>query len=844
MHFNRRQELNRTKYFPIFMKAIPAILLILGTTFLSHADSDNISGPRKRLSMDLNWSFTLGDPVGAQNPAFDDQSWRSLDVPHDWSIEGPYAETNTTAGAGGFLPAGIGWYRKHFVTPATFRDKAVSVQFDGVYMNTDVYLNGHQVGHHAYGYTSFICDLTPFLAAVGKSNVLAVRVDNATQPNSRWYTGAGIYRHVWANVVGPVHVATWGTYITTPKVSTNTAEIIIKTLVQNNTRTAAKISVHQEFLDPTGKSVGHIEATVKVPAKGEKNVEQTISVRQPQLWSINSPTLYTVRTSLSQNQVGGALEIIDSFTTSIGIRQIEFDHDRGFLLNGQHIKLLGMCVHHDGGAVGAAVPVEVWERRLKRLKGMGCNAIRSSHNPPAPEFLDLCDRLGLLVMDEAFDEWTVAKGQLHGSYASLFDKWSRQDLLSMLRHDRNHPSIIMWSIGNEIPQQSTKRGVEIARTLADICHAEDPSRPVTAACDMVHEPRHPTSQDFLETLDIAGYNYVDRWGKYRELMYSPDREKYPKRKFLGSEDTCVKGTRGDYFTNNAARFPYVNELLHAEHIWKFNAVHDYVIGYFMWTGVDYLGEARAWPRKAATSGVLDTCGFPKDGYYFYQSQWTSEPMVHVFPHWNYPGKKGDIVPVVVFSNCREVELQLNGKSYGVKSSVFPQPGAFHQYDDVLPIGTTKDLHLTWDVPFEPGVLRIIGRQNGQIVAQEEIRTAGTPATIALKLDKTTLESATRGVAQIEVRVLDANGIQVPNASNTITFDVEGPANIIGVDNGDPISHDSYKATHRPVFNGMALITLQAAKTPGHVTLIAKADGLQSATVKLEVQSRASIPTLP
>jgi beta-galactosidase len=846
------------------VKSIAAVIIILILAAYSSRTANGADGPRQRLSMDLNWSFIRGDPDGAQSPAFDDKSWRALDVPHDWSVEGPFDQTNSTGGLGGSLPAGIGWYRKHFATPANFKDKRVSAEFEGVFMNADVYLNGHQAGHHAYGYTSFTCDLTPFLAAAGEDNVLAVRVANDTQPNSRWYTGSGIYRHVWADVTGPVHIATWGATITTPKVSAETADVIIKTRVQNDTDAAASVGVRQEIMDAAGKTVGSVEGSVEVPAKGEQELAQTIRVNQPQLWTLDNPALYTARTTLTRNQGGAGArwlsgaerlrtsltrtqggagaETIDSCDTPMGIRQIDYDVDRGFLLNGQHVKMLGMCVHHDGGAVGAAVPVEVWERRLKLLKAIGCNAIRCSHNPPAPEFLDLCDRLGVLVMDEAFDEWTVAKDRLHGSYSTLFNEWWQKDLVSMLQRDRNHPSIVMWSIGNEIPQQSTQAGVDIARYLAGICHAQDPSRPVTSACDNVHAP-NPTWPDFLSALDIAGYNYVDRWGRYREIYFSDDHDKFPQRKFVGTEDVCLGGVRGNYFGTNTSTFGYASSMIRAEQLWKFNAVHDYVIGYFMWTGIDYLGESR-WPGKSANSGVLDTCGFPKDGYYFYQSQWTSPPMVHVFPDWNYPGEKGAIIPVVVYSNCRQVELQVNGKSYGVKSLVFPRPGATRSWSDRTPAGTTADLHLTWDVPFEPGTIRVIGRRDGQIVAEEEINTAGAPASIALKPDKTVLNSAARGVAQVEVRILDANGNLVPRARNVVALDIQGPAKIIGYDNGDSTSHDSYQSRTRPVFNGMAMVTLQAGKMPGHVTVTANADGLKDASVELDVQPGTAVPTLP
>jgi len=390
------------------MKTNTAVIsLLVLATVAAHAYHDS-NGPRQRLSMDLNWLFTWGDPAGAQGLAFDDSGWRVLDVPHDWSIEGPYSETNSTGGSGGYLPAGIGWYRKHFTTPASFLDKEVSVQFDGVFMNADIFLNGHQIGHHAYGYTSFNSDLTPFLAAAGNDNILAVRVANDVQPNSRWYTGSGIYRHVWADVTGPLHVAPWGTSVTTPQASTNAADVIIKTRVQNDTGSSVQVGIRQDLIDRAGNIVGSIENPLTIPGQGEKEIQQTVSVTRPQLWSLENPVLYTLRTSLSGGTNGAAPATLDSHDTTIGIRQIEFDVDRGFLLNGRHVKMLGMCVHDDGGAVGAAAPVEVWERRLKLLKAMGCNAIRCAHNPPAPEFLDLCDRLGFLVMDEAFDEWTVA----------------------------------------------------------------------------------------------------------------------------------------------------------------------------------------------------------------------------------------------------------------------------------------------------------------------------------------------------------------------------------------------------------------------------------------------------
>jgi beta-galactosidase len=821
---------------------VPALLLMLAAAGSARAAAAD--EPREHLSLDLNWRFSKGDPPDAQKSEFDDSAWRELDVPHDWSIEGPYDEKNTTGPTGGYLPAGIAWYRRHFVTQDDFTGRRVSVQFDGVYMNATVYLNGHRIGQHDYGYTSFVCDLTPFLAPARGGNVLAVRVDNSTQPNSRYYSGSGIYRHVWMDVTGPVHIPVWGTVVRTLEVSATGAAIGIQTEVENDGGSSTTAKIRQELVDAGGQIVGRNEKSVRLPAKGQREIEQVISVSQPKLWAPDHPALYAVRTSVTRAGEGSAAELLDTVETTTGIRHIEFDADRGLLINGQHIKMLGMCLHEDGGAVGAAVPIEVWERRLQLLKAMGCNAIRCAHNPFAPEFLDLCDRLGFLVMDESFDEWTSPKGKLHGSYADYFRADAEADLHSMLQRDRNHPSIVLWSIGNEIPDQSSAGGVAIARRLTAICHAEDPTRAVTSACDRVHAPKGATMPGFLAALDVAGYNYIDRWGPFRELYYSEDRSAHPGFKFVGTEDAGYGGVRGSYFGGNVPTvggfqsLPYPSRTIRAEQLWKFVALHDYVAGYFTWLGIDYLGEAGAWPRKGGTSGVLDTCGFPKDSYYFYQSLWTQKPMVHLLPDWNYPGKEGTILPVVVYSNCPEVELFLNGKSYGVKSLVFPRPGAVHAWNDRTPVGTTADLHLSWDVPYESGTLRAVGRQDGKDVAETEIHTAGAPATIALNCASTACVG--RGVEQIEVRILDGDGNPARDANNMITFSVQGPARIIGLDNGDQSSHDSYQGETRPAFNGEALAIVQAQNESGHVIVTAKAEGLKPASVEFDVTASAGV----
>lgn len=829
----------RSRYYsPAFAAGLLGCLLCLATP--GRADDQ----PRQRINADLGWEFVKGDPRGAEKAGFDDTGWRDVDLPHDWSIEGPYDQKAPAGGLGAFLPTGIGWYRRHFTAPESWQGRKVFVEFDGVYMDGDVWINGQHLGLRPYGYMGFQYDLTPYLN-LGGTNIISVRVDNSHQPNSRWYSGSGIYRHAWFNITAPIHVEHWGTYVTTPRITGSSATVQIRTRIENENPDGQSVTLISEVLDTQGRVVATNELKRSVGKSAVREFDQQLEVAAPELWSLDSPTLYRVHGIV---KVGG--QVVDQYETPFGIRQLQYDTDRGFLLNGKHVKVLGMCVHQDGGAMGAAVPIEVWERRLTLLKAMGCNAIRCAHCPPSPEFLDLCDRLGFLVMDEAFDEWTVAKGGLHGSsYSTLFNEWSEKDLTDMLLRDRNHPCVILWSIGNEIPQQTSQLGVEIARKLTAICHAVDPTRPVTSACDSVHDP-NPTWPSFIAALDIAGYNYVDRWGIHREIYFSDDREKYPHRKFIGTEDAGIGGVRGNYFGANAGGpgrsipFFYASNMIRAEQLWKFNATHDYVIGYFMWTGCDYLGESRLWPRKSATSGVLDTCGFPKDGYYFYQSQWTDQPMVHILPDWNYPGAKESIIPVVVYSNCPEVELQLNGRSFGAKSLVFPRPGAVQKWNDPTPAGTTADLHLTWDVPFESGTLRAIGRRDGKVVTQEEIHTAGAPAAIALACDKAAIASSTRGVAQIEVRILDADGNLVTSASNAVNFDVQGPAKIVGVDNGDPSSHDSYQSDTRPAFHGMALAILQANKTPGRVTVTARAEGLKDATVGFDVEPGPAVPTLP
>jgi beta-galactosidase len=800
--------------------------------------------PRQRLLMDFGWKFIPGDSPGAEAVAFDDSPWHILNLPHDWSIEGPYSETNSSGGGGGYLLTGVGWYRKEFTMPESSRGRKAVVEFDGVYRNSDVWLNGHHLGHWPYGYSSFHYDLTPFLNFGSKTNVLAVRVDNSMQPNSRWYSGSGICRHVWMTVTDPLHVAHWGTYVTTPKAASDLATVRIRTRVQNEYAARRAVTLVSQIVNADGQVVAAAEANDRIQSGGEFEFDQTVELPKPQLWSPETPYLYRVRSLVKS---GG--QAADDYETWVGIRDIQYDVDRGFLLNGQPVKMLGMCLHHDGGAVGAAVPEGVWERRLRLLKEMGCNAIRMSHNPPAPELLDLCDRLGFLVMDEAFDEWLI--GKTRQGYARYFNEWSIKDLKAMLHRDRNHPSVVMWSVGNEIGEQTRTNGAAVLRPLVETCHREDFTRPVTAACDNVYTDTGGAKLEFLNLLDVVGYNYVDRWGSRRETFYSDDRHRFPQRKMVGTEDVCVGGVRGSYDmgpveTESTARGRYFTSMIRSEQLWKFVKLHDYVAGYFMWTGIDYLGESR-WPWKSASSGVLDTCGFPKDGYYFYQSQWTTKPMLHLFPHWNWKGREGQVIPVICYTSCDTVELFLNGKSYGAKSLEFPRQGTaggWNRYARPQVFSTTADLHLSWDVSYEPGTLKAVGRKNGKVVCTEEIRTADTPAAIELLVDREKLHAGTRDVAHFTARVMDAQGNIVPTADPLITFDVQGSGVLIGVDNGNPASHENYKSNHRQAFNGLCLAIVQSTREPGKVRLTARAEGLREAAIEIETQPGPLPATLP
>jgi len=795
---------------------------------------------RIRESFDFDWQFSKGDAPGAQQPEFAAAGWRALDLPHDWSVEGPFSRKESSGGSGGYAPTGVGWYRKRFRLPASYANRKVSVEFDGVYQNSEVWINGQYLGLRPYGYISFAYDLTPYLNAAG-DNILAVRVDNSRQPNSRWYSGSGIYRHAWLVAVNPVHIPQWGTFVSTPRVSKDSADLHLRTRVHNESSAAVSCTLATAVVDREGRVVQTAETTQQIGPHAEYEFAQAMTLHAPVLWSVAAPYLYQVRSTV---QVGG--QVVDDYRTPIGIREAVFEADRGFLLNGERVKLNGVCLHHDGGAVGAAVPERVWERRFEILREMGVNAIRTSHNPPAPEFLDLCDRMGFLVMNEAFDEWQSGKGQVRGNgYSRVYDEWHARDVTGFVRRDRNHPSVVLWSCGNEIGDQLSEHGVELLRELLDIFHREDPTRPVTAGCDQIAAEPKAAPVEFLSLLDVVGYNYADRWRERRELCYSLDKAAHPNWRMIGTESTGMGGPRGDYrgflaAAQEPAGFGGPTRGLDTEQLWKFVRTHDYVAGDFMWTGIDYLGEAFGASR-GATSGVIDTCGFPKDGYYFYQSQWSDAPVLHLFPHWNWKGREGVFVPVTCYTNCDSVELFLNGKSIGAKGYRFPRDGMHGRYGQYAPsppgaIRTTNDLHLTWDVPYEPGTLKAIGKKNGKIV-EREISTTGAPAAIGLSVDRGAIRADRRDVAHVTAQLLDAQGRVHPDADSEIAFEVQGPGTLIGVDNGNMADMAAdFKGKTSRAYHGLCLAIVQSTAAAGQIRVTATSAGLQPASVTVAAKA--------
>jgi beta-galactosidase len=795
---------------------------------------------RKQIECNEGWKFKLGDDGAFARTDYDDSSWEPRTLPHDWGVEYPVDRAEKTGGGGGYAVTGIGWYRRRFSLSAAELRGRVAIQFDGVFMDSTVYLNGREMGGRAYGYSEYTLDLTG--RAEEGENTLAVRVNNSLQPNSRWYTGSGIYRKVRLLFRNEVHIEHNGIFAALNGLyEANTkARLQIQTWVKNEGTAPADIGVEQRLLDAEGAELVRDASALRVEGGGVSRAMVMPGIENPRLWSVEDPYLYRLETSVIRDGT-----VIDSVSTPLGLRTAVFDCDRGFLLNGERVKIKGVCVHHDGGLTGAVFYRETWERRLRLLKDMGCNGIRCAHNPPAPELLDLCDELGFLVMDEAFDEWLLAKikSAEYGyapdfayGYSQFFAAEADRDLVTMLRRDRNHPSVILWSIGNEIPEQSALEGVPLLLRLQDICHREDPTRLVCSALDNLASPESFRTREAFEcALDVAGYNYVGRWGIRAETLYDEDRKKFPARRMVGSENPSAGGIRGNYEKEGPGvfRVSYDKATLNHEFLWRYTASRDFVAGDYVWTGIDYLGESR-WPMKAAASGAIDTAGFPKDTFYYFRSIWNEkDTTLHILPHWNWKGREGEFITVIGYTNCDDVSLYLNGRLVGTRGYDFPNVGALGAWNirakNTNP--TTHDLHLSWDVPYEPGELRAVGHRDGKDAAELVIRTTGAPVKITAAADRE--EFRLHGIAHIDIASLDGGGLFVPDADIPVRVVVEGAAVLLGLDNGDPRDLSLFAAPERKLLAGRLLCVIRGV-TKGQARVSISAGGLEGAVLNFRV----------
>lgn len=818
---------------------------------------------RQKETFNLNWFFYLGEEEKTPGDK-DTAGYRPVKLPHDWSLEYPFDEAARSCGSGGYVRTGTGWYKKIFrVNPDAVKDGRAVLHFEGAYMLAQVWLNGQSLGRHVYGYTPFEWDITDLLKADGSENVVDVKVDNSAQPNSRWYSGSGITRNVWICGMKDIHVAPYGVWIRQPEVSGKQAQIHMETRVCVNHRNRAscegtaseengEITVETGIYAPDG-SLCMQERTAQSQqiAAGVREKLlfcQDFLLESPVLWDTENPALYKAVTKIYKDGL-----LLDEVCTVTGFRNVRFDSIQGFLLNGVRVKLNGVCVHHDGGCAGAAVHPQIWERRLEKLKAMGVNAVRMSHNPPDPALLDLCDRMGLMVMDEAFDEWRIMKGKELGSnthesrgYSEWFDSCHEEDMRLMLLRDRNHPSIIIWSIGNEVPDQTVPEGYLTARQLKSICKELDPERLVTQANDQICAEPRAAAEEFLNELDVVGYNYVDRWRTRAETLYDDDKRTHPDWCVIGTENGSLGGVRGEYLLDMKEKagwwkMPYYSAPVKIGKLLHFTMTHDYVAGDFMWTGVDYLGEAH-WPARSSSAGVLDTCGFEKDSYYFYQSIWKRpEPMAHLLPHWNLEVEEGTIIPVLGYTSCESAELFLNGKSYGRKAYAYPAYGMTERYGhfDKAPVPVnTDDLFLSWDVPYIPGCVELVGYIDGREAVRHTVRTAGEPAAVKLHCYRSEMKGDGLDIAQIEAEILDEHGNLCVQADTKLTFSVQGPGYAAAVDNGNSEGMESMKGSCIHAFHGRALVIIQSDETEkgDTCTVCAEAEGLPGASVTLSIIS--------
>ena len=797
--------LSLKKYLPMQKRLFLVFCFLLPALALSAAD-------RLHASFDFDWKFTLSAPAGAQAPDFDDTAWADVQLPHDWSMELPYLSPKEGGkGSMGFMQGGLGWYRKTFAVPAAWKGRRVSLEFDGVYHRATVFVNGQEVGFHPYGYTAFVYDITEYLVP-GRDNVVAVKVDHSDCPTSRWYSGSGIYRHVWLNVTDPVHVALWGTYVTTPAVTADQADVHVETTLANDSGKMVSVSLSNELLDPEGRVVAKGSARVSVPASTQEVLSADFSLDSPALWDIDSPNLYTLRTTVRR---GGT--VVDRCETPFGIRDIRFDPDKGFFLNGRSVKMKGGDVHQDAGSLGAAIPDRALERRVERMKETGFNAIRCSHNPPAREFLDACDRLGMLVIDEAFDKWKS------GYYTQWYDDWWAKDLAAMVLRDRNHPCVVLWSVGNETREQGDLSGEGTARlkALRAECERLDPSRKV-AVTTMPDYDRKFDRNGFNAAVEVVGYNY-------QEPFYDSDHASYPDRIIYGSEVFPYYSAGRERMREYIERNP-----------WYDYAARDFIFGYFMWAAPDYWGESSGWPSKGWPTGIYDVCMREKPQAAFFRAVWRDEPIVKIavedasapldrgkdmwtwpplVAHWNFPRHDNtQMLTVHVMTNCETVELFANGVPVAKRQT------ADFQNNTVI-----------WRIPYTPGTLSVKGYNGGVEAASDEMRTAGAPAAIRLRADRDRLHADGQDLSHIEIELVDAAGVVVPDADRPLRVRVEGAGRFRCMDNGDTADGGAQLRADKPSFMGRALAVVQAGRMAGELRVTVSADGLPDGELILTVE---------
>ncbi|MCX6327227.1 MAG: DUF4982 domain-containing protein [Bacteroidia bacterium] len=782
----------------------------------------------RALLFNENWRFNLSDEKDGNQPGLNDSKWRLLNLPHDWSVEGVYSPDK--ASATGYLPGGIAWYRKTFTVPDTEKGNNVFIYFEGVYNHSEVFVNGHSVGKRPNGYISFMYDLTPYIR-YGEENLISVHVDHSLDADSRWYSGSGIYRDVYLIYASPVHLDLWGVYFKATNISDKKADVSIETTMNNSLPDGANVKISHEIIDPVSrKVVAKSSKNLEIGAKLKETTKQTLFITSPKRWSLDQPNLYTIKTTVTLDG-----KVIDQNEQQIGLRDIKFDPDKGFALNGVWTKVKGVCIHHDAGCLGSAVPRDVWRRRLITLKKMGCNGIRMTHNPQAPDVYELCDELGMLVMDEAFDEWEFAKKKWikgwnkgtpgYQGAASYFNEWSDKDLRDMILRDRNHASIIMWSIGNEVDypndpyshpildnagiNQPVKGGYlpnnpkaerlgGIAKRLTAIVHGLDTSRPVTAGLAGVVMSNET---DYPYALDITGYNYT-------EDRYAQDHTKYPDRVIFGSENG------------------------HSLESWRVVRDTEYIFGQFIWTGIDYLGESGAWPSRGFYTGFLDFGGFLKPRGHFRQALWSAKPVAYIgtyhqpekknylstdaWPLWNY--NEGEMIRVVCYTNASKARLMLNGK----------QAGEVINYDD-----NTGVIH--WDIPYQEGKLEVIGMDiDNQETCNYALQSSGRPNAITAQSDLSSIRK-NRGVAQVVVQIVDEKGIPVMISEDEVTCTIEGPVELLGLEASNNSDMGNYNDNVQRVYHGRLMAYVQATGKEGKINLKFTAPWLKEATVTIEAK---------